>query len=133
MVIAPLLPVQVGAATPYVGGSVGLLFGRVSQSHFASIYHCEVEICLPAASTFNTLSLIDVTDAVLTGRIVIGVEYELNSRTVLSAEAAYAASGNLTDRDYYLFHAVPGLWFDTTLSGVQNVTMVAKLRYRLGW
>ncbi len=121
-----------GSASLFGGAGAGLSFVRVSDIYFVSRYRCVVAVCVPAAGTYDNFHFADFTDAVLSGHVYAGIDYGLSAHMALSLEVSFNAMGDVTDEVSYVYHAVPGLRTESTVSNIRHFTLMAKVRHSLG-
>jgi len=116
----------------YAGAGVGYSLISVTQIMFVDVYSCGVALrCDPKPSSFNNVQVADLADAVLSGHLFAGIDYDLAPRTVLSLEASYNTFASSKGKGEYLIHGVSNLTNETTISKVHNINLVVKLRYML--
>ena len=118
--------------SPYFGAGAGLSMVHISNIHYAERYHCEAVVCLPDASTYDNLQLTSLTGHSVSGHFFAGLDYGMSTRTVLSAEASFSALRKVTDQLAYLYHGVPGLTSETTISAIRQFALTVKVRRNFG-
>ncbi len=116
---------------PYFGLGTGVARSRVHDIYFEARYSCVTLPCTEDVSTFDTLFDADLEDLVLLTTAHVGFEYSLTGKLLTGIRFSYTLLQDITGEATYLEHKIEDLNSITTFSGVNLMSSVITVRYRL--
>ena len=118
---------------PYLGAGVGVSFTKLSDLYYESRYTCKPGAqCSGNPSRYDVLQDVNLTDADLAWQIHTGVDYTLTDQLLAGFKLTYAQVGNLKDVNTYIKHNISNLTNTTVISGIDQVSVIAGIKYRFG-
>jgi len=117
--------------TSYIGIGVGVARAEIEELLFRSDYACISDQCDgPPASNFNVLQKTDLVDWVWAINVMVGIDYQINSRMSVGLKIAHRVRDDLVQSASYQRHPFPDAMNTTTFSELSSWSMSLNLTFK---